>query len=179
MLGHSVLEIVLLIVVLGVMVFYILEMLSGRRKKEAQYDERQILARNKAYKVSFIFLVLYCTVCAVLAGVPIKWASVPIMFFIGVFGSVTVFVTLCIINDAYSESFPGCKYRQDRPYDGLFFTFGYGILSVFWFFRKGNHVLTNGVLNENFIFILFAVMFFVIFIAQVIKKLKERAAVDE
>ena len=33
------------------------------RNKKANYDERQLLARNAAYKGSFFFLLIYCFAC--------------------------------------------------------------------------------------------------------------------
>ena len=45
---------------------YFMVMSSIHRNKKNKYDERQILARNQAYKTSYIFLLLYQIVLLIL-----------------------------------------------------------------------------------------------------------------
>lgn len=145
-----------------------------RFKKGKKYDERQILARNKAYKFSFVFMVLYFTACTFLEIIDIKWAMVPIMLFIGIIGSITLFIIICIIKEAYNDWFT----RKNRPYDFLFFSLFYGGLELgnfLWNIYKGESIFTNGMLNENITELVFAVMFLCIFAAKMINSLIKRA----
>ena len=77
---------------------YFMVMSSIHRHKENKYDERQILARNQAYKTSYIFLLLYLTVCIALEVVDVKWAMFETMILIGIFSSITIFAMICVEN---------------------------------------------------------------------------------
>lgn len=70
--------------------------------KEGAYDERQLQARGKAYKVGFFFLLIYVTVASVLGDV----CNIPLLMsfggmWIGVCMAIFIFATICIWEDAY------------------------------------------------------------------------------
>ena len=81
-------------------VFLIIRVLN-QNKTKTEYDERQILARNSAYKTSFFTLIGYMALIALLDSFDLKWAELDIQIFLGIFISVGVFVTICIFKDAY------------------------------------------------------------------------------
>ena len=81
-------------------VFAVLVILKNRYS-ESRYDERQLSARNNAYKYSFFVLLFYIILCAVLDVCEIKWAQTSIQMLIGLLLSVVVLTVICIIKDAY------------------------------------------------------------------------------
>ena len=148
------------------------------RIKGKAYDERQLLARNQAYKWSFVLLLAYSTVCAVLGMLEIEWAEPALMFLIGIYSSLTLFVTICILKDAYKS-----VTRSKRPYDFWIFTLLYGGFYLVKFllnvFKKGESIFTDGKLNDNIVNLLFAVMFLSMFAAKMISSLMKKADDDE
>lgn len=82
---------------------------AGRVAKK--YDERQILARYFAYKVSFFTLISYCFVCGVLSIFKIVWIEFALQIFLGVVLSLTVFAVICIAKDAYLDFTGERKWR--------------------------------------------------------------------
>ena len=71
------------------------------KQRAKQYDERQILARNSAFKMAFITLVGYSLTCGILYGLGIEWAYLDVQMLSGVALSATVFGALSIMKDAY------------------------------------------------------------------------------
>lgn len=164
--------------VIFMILFYFMILAPGQRRTGTEYDERQLLARNKAYKYSFIFLLLYCTTCALLEILEIKWAIAPVMLFIGTVGSVTLFVTICIIKDAYNE------FRLKNKPSGIWsICLLYGTWGIVRFcrlvFEKGESVLTDGMLNGNVIYLVYSVMLLTMLIVKVISDLVKRAGAEE
>lgn len=156
---------------------YFMVMSSIHRNKKNKYDERQILARNQAYKTSYIFLLLYLTVCIALEAVDVKWAMFETMILIGIFSSITIFAMICILKQAYIFN-----YRRNRPYDFLIGSFFFGVIFLIRFFadvEKGASVFTNGMLNGNIANLLFSIMYFGMFIAKLIIDLKKRTEENE
>lgn len=156
---------------------YFMVMSIMHQNKKKKYDERQILARNQAYKASYIFLLLYLTVCLALERNDIKWATFQTIIFIGIFISITIFAMICILKQAYIFN-----NRKNNPYDFLFRTFFLGIMYLIVFFadlEKGESVFTNGMLNGNIANLLFAILFLGMFIAKLIIDLKKKTEKEE
>ena len=125
-------------------------------KADPQFDERQMAARNQAYKHAFFSLLLYCAVCAVLDALEIKWATLTAILFIGIFGSVLLFAVICIIKDAYE----GLNQRRSSSLL-IFSVVGAVNLAVFIVnVADGESLLTDGLLNERILNPCMAVMFF-------------------
>ena len=81
-------------------VFLIVRILNNNKTK-TEYDERQILARNSAYKTSFFTLMSYMALIALLDSFDFKWAEFDLQMLLGIFISVGVFCSICIFKDAY------------------------------------------------------------------------------
>ena len=92
------------------------------RNKKANYDERQLLARNAAYKGSFFFLLIYCFACGMLRLFDVKWADTAVQMFLGIFLSFVLFIAICMIKDAYFSDSP-TVYRYMYDKGRLFFRF--------------------------------------------------------
>ena len=154
-------------------VWFVVIIAPGQRKNGKEYDERQIMARNQAYKYSFVLLLLYCTACAILEIVGIKWALMPVMLFIGIFCSVTLFVIICIIKDAYNEF-----HRKNKPSGFMNITLMYGVFGLYRFIRniyEDESIFTDGMLNGNIIYLISAVMFLSMYVTKMISDLMKKA----
>lgn len=78
--------------------------------KKDSYDERQLLARGKAYKYAFYTLVIYMAVVSLISefyGVTLFMSFCGI--WIGVCLSVAVFAVICILKDAYMTLYENAK----------------------------------------------------------------------
>ena len=148
----------------------------SKRVKKANYDERQLLARNTACKNSFFFLLIYCFTCGLLYLFDIHWANTAIQMFLGVILSFTLFIALCIIKDAYFSNLP--KYNTNS----VIFFFSYGVLSIIYLLNglgKGKTLMDNGVLSELFLYLVSSVCFWILGIISVIKLFKEKRGAEK
>ena len=147
----------------AVAIVVFLAIARSKRVKKANYDERQLLARNTACKNSFFFLLIYCFTCGLLYLFDIHWAN-------------TAFIALCIIKDAYFSNSP--KYNT---YAVIFF-FSYGVLSIIYLLNglgKGKTLMDNGVLSELFLYLVSSVCFWILGIISVIKLFKEKRGAEK
>ena len=87
-----------------VIVTLIIANIKRKKNTYTEYDERQVLARGKAYKSAFFVLIGYIIVCALVNVLEINWAELSVQMFIGLFFSTAVFVGISIFNDAYFTS---------------------------------------------------------------------------
>lgn len=113
-------------IILTVAIVVFVAIVRSKRVKKANYDERQLLARNTACKSSFFFLLIYCFTCGLLHLFDIHWANTAIQMFLGVILSFTLFIALCIIKDAYFSNSP--KYNT---YAVIFF-FSFSIFNIYY-----------------------------------------------
>lgn len=71
-----------------ILIFLIIAIvLKCKNNHATEYDERQLISRNTAYKYSFFTLVYYCILCGMLETFEIKWAETVIQMFLGTFYS--------------------------------------------------------------------------------------------
>ena len=143
-----------------------------KNKKQNEYDERQILARNSAYKTSFFTLIGYMALIALLDSFDLKWAEVDIQIFLGILLSVGVFVTICIFKDAYFS------YNEKSMKSYFLLCIAIMVLNLVAFIMNtvldGESILTDGLLNYNatnlFVSILFAIFLIMVIIKGMISK---------
>lgn len=67
----------------------------------AEYDERQKLARGKAFQAGFFTLLIYNGICYLLEFMEIDWCEPGNAIVLGIFLAVTVFAVTAIRADAY------------------------------------------------------------------------------
>ena len=162
-------------VVLAVII--ITNVIKKHKNSKDEYDERQILARNIAYKCAFFTLLFYNLVCAVLSAAEIKWADTTAQIFIGICLSTFVFIALCIMRDAY--------FTQKRTMNSfLIFSFSMSIVALFNIIStvsSGEGFVSDSGLNLNVIPFCYGIMFFGSGIVAVIKKIinNKQAVEDE
>lgn len=158
------------IIITVVFVLFVTIVLS-RRIKKADYDERQLLARNTAYKVSFFFLLIYCFVCGLLHIFDFKWADTTIQMFLGIIISFSLFIALCIIKDAFFSNS-----SKQNNYSVIFF-FSYSIVSVLYFLSglgTGQTFWEEGEMSILVLYLVSTVCFLALGILSVIKIILEK-----
>lgn len=156
-------------VVVIVITLIIAVVLRFRNNNTTSYDERQLIARNAAYKYAFSTLVCYCVLCGIIDVAEIRWAETAIQMFLGMFLSVTVFVVICIFKDAYF----GIEKGKSNIRTFLFLDVMVTMIQLFSFlfniFIEKDSIITDGILNRNVIPLMCAVAFLIMIIATVIK----------
>lgn len=82
---------------------FLIILLAGKSKRATpRYDERQIAARNSAYKAGYLTLIGYLLVYAVFDSLSIQWCTgARIGILIGILLSITVFAVTAVRHDAY------------------------------------------------------------------------------
>lgn len=146
------------------------------RNKTANYDERQLLARNAAYKSSFFFLIIYCSACGLLHIFEVRWADTAIQMFLGVIISFLLFIALCIMKDAYFSNS-----TKRNVYSVLFF-FWFGILyfiNLMMNLSEGEVLWENGELTYNIIFLVSSICFLILGILSIIKIILEKRGAEK
>ena len=166
-------------VVVIVITLIIAVVLRFRNNNTTSYDERQLIARNAAYKYAFSTLVCYCVLCGIIDVAEIRWAETAIQMFLGMFISVTVFVVICIFKDAYF----GIEKGKSNIRTFLFLDVMVTMIQLFSFlfniFIEKDSIITDGILNRNVIPLMCAVAFLIMIIATVIKLVLNRKEREE
>ena len=158
-------------------VIIIANVIKKQKKIKDEYDERQLLARNTAYKYAFFTLLFYNFVCVILSAAEIKWADTTAQIFIGICLSTFVFIALCIMRDAY--------FTQKRTMNSfLIFSFSMSIVALFNIIStvsSGEGFVSDLGLNPNVMPFCYGIMFFGSGIVTVIKKIinNKQAVEDE
>ena len=148
---------------------------EGAPGGKKEYDERQQLARGKAYRAGFWSLVGYMFVNAVITDARGPWADSIITAMTGVLFATTVFVVICIRQDAY---FPlNAKYGY---YLKLFtFILFVNVLVSVMNILTGQKLIENGVVTYHALNLMLVVMYMAVIPVMVSRHRKERGAEDE
>lgn len=166
---------VLLPVIIAVIAVFIIIIARLKNKNKASYDERQTLARYSAFRTSFIFLLFYCFICATLYILDIKWSNTAVQMFIGCILSLSLFIALCILKDAYFSNTP------KRNVSSVLFFFLFGIMTLYYFisgFAKGNTLFMDGQISTLAIYLIFSICLFVLGIIALIKLILDKRRVE-
>ncbi len=158
------------IIVLLLAAIIIIVVLKNSEKKKADYDERQMLARFKAYRAALWVLVAYYFIEGIVEEVGLKWASPLVAAVIGICFALGIFVVCCIFTDAYFSA-------NESPKSLIWlFSFlaltnaGNACLNYFW----GDGFITDGVLNYHCLNIVVVLLYVAIFFSLYLK-----AAIDK
>ena len=163
-----------------ILIFLIIAIvLKCKNNHVTEYDERQLIARNTAYKYSFFTLVFYCILCGMLDIADIKWAETQIQMFLGMFIAVTVFVVICIFKDAYF----GIEKGKSNICTFLFLAVIVTVIQLFNFIFtllvEKESIITSGMFNSNIFPLICAAAFLIMIIATVIKLVLNRKEREE
>lgn len=144
--------------------------------KEGAYDERQLQARGKAYKVGFFSLILYVTVASILGDM----CNIPLLMsfgglWIGVCIAIFVFATVCIWEDAYMS-----LQENAKGINMMFLFVGVlnlltGIVNV----REGIPFLDNGRISYRYTNLIVAVLFLALILMFDLKLLYNKKQEDD
>lgn len=163
------------VVIVISIIFALIAKKKNNNKKPVEYDERQVLARGSAYSTAFFTSLVYMIACAMLNILEIKWAEFSVQMFLGLFLSVTVFASVCILKDAYFTV-------NSKKLPMIIMFLGVIVLNLsVWIISiiDGESMLTNGILNSNTLNAGAAVMFIIILIVTIIKSIMDKKAVEE
>ena len=147
-----------------------------KHKDQQEYDERQILARNSAYKWSFFSLVAYCILCVFMDLLELRWAEFSVQLLIGVLLSAVIFVGICIFKDAYFTK------KGNTITSFLVFSVIMAVvqtcMAVLPIFRDGP-LVEGGILTLEVVNILCAVVFYLFSAMTVIKIIMNKRVREE
>lgn len=145
----------LLVVIVAVVLVIILK---KNKLFNTKYDERQQLARGKAFKAAFVTLFAYLCISGLFDFIfDIKWADYFVEVFIGICISATVFASISILNDAY------LPLRESKKSWIILFSFiGVCNLALGIFNVIDGNMLTDGILNFHSNNLIIAAVFFII-----------------
>lgn len=168
-------NVILPFIIVVVLVAFI-AIIRSRRNKTISYDERQLLARNTAYKYSFFFLMLYCLVCGMLVLFEIKWADAALQMLLGVVLSFVLFIALCMIKDAYFSDSP-----KRNLYSVLFF-FWFGLMyfiHLMMSLSRGEVLFDNGELKMLALYLVASVCFTALGVLSAVKLIMEKRGAEK
>ena len=157
-------------------VFLIIRVLN-KNKTKTEYDERQILARNSAYKTSFFTLMGYMALITLLDSIGLKWAEFDVQMILGILISTGVFCSICIFKDAYMS-------YNEKSMKSYILLFAVVIISNLLAFVMnvvidGEMILTNGMLNDNLTNLFLAIIFAIFLILIIIKNMISKRTVED
>lgn len=148
----------------------------SNKNQNCEYDERQILARNSAYKTSFFTLLIYMAVSAMLSIFDVQWATLDVQMILGIILSVMVFAGICIFKDAYFT------YDGKNMKSFLILACFCGPINLILFFTDlfgGEEMITNGMLNNNIMSLIYGLLFTTIIIMIIIKRIISKRTVED
>lgn len=154
----------------GVVAMVIVKLIR-KNKGSKKYDERQMLARWKAYRAAFWTLVAYLCVNGIFSGtMGVVWADAMTGSFLGMFLAIMVYAVICIANDAYLplKEKPGFYFWLF----GIVMVANLAVVVVNYF--DGITFITDGMLNYHSMNIAVTLVFGVLIIALAAKQIVEK-----
>ncbi len=146
-------------------------------KNKVIFDERQLIARNKAYKYAFFVLLLYFTAVEAIdiLGVLDFHCSSQSNLGIGLFLSIGTFTVTSIFNDAYIPIINGRPIHSIILYSLLGFSqLYYGMKMI----EDNGGIIYDGQINIP-IFLSFSILFFMMSLSLLIKLIIDKKASKE
>lgn len=144
--------------------------------KADSYDERQMLARGKAYKYAFFSLIFYIFIISILcefSGIILFMSFTGL--WLGVCFSMMIFAITCILNDAYMSLYENVK--------GIIIMFScIGLMNILIALRgihEGNSMVENGTISTNCMNFIIGIMFLVLLIVFCGKVLYNKKQLEE
>ena len=140
---------------------------KSRIKNPPQFDERQMIARARAYSVGFFTILFYCVLYAAVSAFGITWCKDAVGMFIGCFVGITAFVLSAIRHDAYFGINEDVKTMMRLGTVIVIFCFLGGFIELFT-----GEMVEDGLLNGNVISLAVGTMWIVIMVAYKLHKRK-------
>ena len=157
---------------LALLVAVVIGVVAHKARGERKYDERQTLARLKAYRSAFWTLISYLAMGGLLYAVT-GWIGMDLttFAFLGICLSITVDAVICIQNDAYFA-------LNDNPRFYSFLFSGIALLNLgitALNIARGETFFDNGVLTVRAMNVVVVGMFTALFAALILRSLRRRA----
>lgn len=163
--------------VVGILVGVLVLWLIGRKWKSrgpAQFDERQQIARGKAYCTGFFTILIYCLLYAAVSAFGVVWCKDAVGMFIGCLVGITAFVISAIRHDAYFGINEDVKTVMRLGAMIIFFCFAGGIVGII----KGE-MIKDGLLTGNVVSLAVGTMWIIMIAAQKLHDRKSKAEETE
>lgn len=161
----------------GVVLVVAAVLLFVRKSQSAQYDERQLLARNAAYKSAFFVVLGVVVACLILDIFELRWAQTAVQMMLVMAAGVATFVLVSLHKDAYFG-----YNRQSRPAGFVVIAYVVAACNALPFalnLAAGEAFLTDGMLNYHCINAIIGALFLVVAVACTVKLIKAKKEENE
>lgn len=161
----------------GVVFAVVAMILSIRKSQPAQYDERQLLARNAAYKSAFFVVLGVVFACLILDVCELRWAQTGVQMMLVMAAGTATFVLVSLHKDAYFG-----YNHQSRPVSFVIIAYVVFVCNAVPFvlnLAAGEAFFTDGLLNHHCINAILAALFLVVAVACTVKLIKAKKEDDE
>lgn len=159
--------------IIAFVVIFTLIFIVNRKNSKSTYDERQTIARNKAYRCAFAAIMCYFVAGELVTLLSEKdWCTPECNIGIGMFISLGTFVVISIVNDAYIPAVSNNKNKSNLLIITLLggYQLFMGICSVI-----DDGIMQNGLLNLP-ITLCVGVLMVIVVLTQLIKFAFDRKA---
>lgn len=167
---------VLVVLAVVALVVMICRKKGSMRFGKCEYDERQMLARGKAFRAGFFTILIYEAVYAMVDVAGIKWCANVTGIMLGLMLGITVFAIVAISKDAYMS-------MNERPTGWMIIWCVVIGLNLVCGLRQAleGELIRDGMLTEEWMNWMCAGMFIAILISQLVhnRKLKREELEEE
>lgn len=149
----------------GLLLVLILRLTKKDGSIKCKYDERQELVRGKGYKYAFFSLLVYIALVFIVGEELEKYMEQNLILFIGLLGSVLIYVIYCVWKEGYFS-------LNESPKRVLV---AFALIAFLNFFVAAiqfmhGEVVKDGVLTYRCINLLCGIMFVIIFLVIFVKR---------
>lgn len=148
-------------------------------KAAKQYDERQIIARGKAYQVMATTGAIYMVAAALIDLLGIKWAVTALQMLIGLVICVGAFITVCIIKDAYFALSEMSRRKKLSELALVFLIGGCNLASFIINVLDGETMIDENGLQMDSIHLIIAVLFLYFSAVLIVKMIADKRTAEE
>ncbi|MGN0518476.1 MAG: hypothetical protein ACI4II_07105 [Acutalibacteraceae bacterium] len=160
--------------VVFVLIFVLITYITNKERGECQFDERQILARGKAFKAGLFTMIGYFMVYAFIDLFEIQWCQSFVGIMLGIFLGITVFAVVATHKDAYIAM----NEKLSRLIVlGIFVIVSNLIVAVDNF--NDGKIIVNGVLTNDSLNLFIAIIWTVLLVVQILHIIKQKAVERE
>lgn len=153
--------------------FYIIYYLAKRKKGAlGDYDERQLLARHKAYQIGYFTLMLLLVANAAASLFGVEWAEGPVDYLMCTLLSIGVFVTIVILKDAFAA-------LNENQSKQVFAYIVLGLVNIYNVRVNEMALVENGKLTSDALGLAACLLFFWVAALTFIQKLRNNKAMQE
>lgn len=150
--------------------YFLAMLIYSEKKHKRSYDERQVLARGKAYKAATFTAITYLVICAFLGAWEVHWAETGVQMMLGLFLVIFVFAFVSVIKDAYLRINASSVLYIIITFFGAAIYAVRGVQEI----SENEKLVENGMLSGTALFFIYAFMFFAIAVTMLVKKIMNK-----